>query len=85
MNNMFSIEGKKAIVTGAAQGLAYGMAEGLMESGASVTIIDISPKTPEVVKEFNDRGFTCYGVVATLGECRSVTKVKSFRKRTGIL
>ncbi len=74
MNAMFSVEGKKAIVTGAAQGLAYGMAEGLMESGAEVTIIDISPKTPEVVKEFQAKGFLCHGVVANLGEEESLVR-----------
>ena len=72
--NMFDITGKKAIVTGAAQGLAYGMAEGLMENGAEVTIVDISPKTDEVVKKFNDRGFRCHGVIANLGDEDSLVK-----------
>ena len=30
----FSVAGKKCIVTGAAQGLSRGMAEGLLENGA---------------------------------------------------
>ncbi|MDD3251289.1 MAG: SDR family oxidoreductase [Lachnospiraceae bacterium] len=76
--NMFDITGKKAIVTGAAQGLAHGMAEGLMENGAEVTIIDISKKTPDVVKEFTDRGFKCHGVVANLGDEESL--VNAFHK-----
>ena len=33
-HQLFDIEGKKAIVTGATRGLGWGMAEGLMESGA---------------------------------------------------
>lgn len=66
--NLFDITGKKAIVTGAAQGLAHGMAEGLMEHGAEVAIIDISPKTLEVAKEFCDRGFCCHGIIANLGD-----------------
>ena len=37
------LTGKRAIVTGAAGGLCLGMAEGLMEAGASVCIIDINP------------------------------------------
>lgn len=42
--NLNDLTGKKAIVTGAAQGLSYGMAEGLMEAGAEVcTFIVFSP------------------------------------------
>ena len=44
------LTGKKAIVTGAAQGLSCGMAEGLMEAGAEVCIMDINPKAPEVAE-----------------------------------
>lgn len=68
MKGLFDISGKRAIVTGAAQGLAYGMAEGLMENGAAVTIVDISPKTEAVVKAFGEKGFVCYGVQANLGD-----------------
>lgn len=70
--NLFDITGKKAIVTGAAQGLAHGMAEGLMENGAEVTIIDISPKTPEVAQEFVSRGFKCHGIIANLGDQKTL-------------
>ena len=37
--NFTDLTGKKAIVTGAAQGLNYGAAEGLMEAGAEVCIM----------------------------------------------
>ena len=72
MNSLFDIAGKKAIVTGAAQGLAYGMAEGLMECGAEVTIIDISPNTVEVAEEFVKRGFRCHGLIADLGNMEAL-------------
>lgn len=74
MKNFTDLTGKKAIVTGAAQGLCHGMAEGLMEAGAEVCIIDINPKTPEVAKTFADRGFVCHGVIANLGEKDSLEK-----------
>lgn len=67
MNQLFDLSGKKAIVTGGASGLAYGMAEGLMESGAEVAIIDISPMTEEVSEKFRKRGFACHGINADLG------------------
>lgn len=38
---MFSVEGKKCIVTGGAQGLSKGMAEGLLENGAEVVLVDV--------------------------------------------
>ena len=41
--NYNDLSGKKAIVTGAGQGLSQGMAEGLMEAGAAVCIMDINP------------------------------------------
>ncbi len=66
MNTLFDLTGRKAIVTGAAQGLAYSMAEGLMESGVEVAVIDISDRTVEVAREFCDRGFRCHGIQADL-------------------
>lgn len=66
MNTLFDLTGRKAIVTGAAQGLAYSMAEGLMESGAEVAVIDISDWTVEVAREFCGRGFRCHGIQADL-------------------
>lgn len=46
---MFDIKGKKAIITGAAGGLGFGMAEGLCQAGANVAIIDISDKLGNAV------------------------------------
>ena len=66
--NLNDLTGKKAIVTGAAQGLSYGMAEGLMEAGAEVCIMDLNPKAEEVAKAFCERGFRCRAVVADLSK-----------------
>lgn len=65
--NLFNVKGKKAIVTGAAQGLAHGMAEGLLQAGAHVCIMDISANTSAVVKSFNKKGYKADGVVVDLG------------------
>ena len=51
------LTGKTAIVTGAAQGLSCGMAEGLMEAGAKVCIMDINPKAEETAKQFVEKGY----------------------------
>lgn len=71
MHTAFQIEGKKAIVTGAAQGLALGVAEGYLNSGAEVAILDISPKAPQVAQEYSARGHRCHGIVADLGDRES--------------
>lgn len=68
MTTMFDLTGKKAIVTGAAQGLSYGMAEGLMEAGAAVAIIDISPKLEAVAEGFRSKGFSCFGIKGDIGD-----------------
>lgn len=70
--NLFDLTGKKAIVTGAAGGLAHGIAEGLMEAGAQVAIIDISGRTAQAAEEFCRRGFQAYGVQADLGDRESL-------------
>ncbi|WP_312641071.1 SDR family oxidoreductase [Hydrogenoanaerobacterium sp.] len=66
--NPFDLTGKKAIVTGAASGLSHGIAEGLMEAGAEVVIIDISANTEAAAIEFCSRGFKAHGVRANLGD-----------------
>lgn len=66
--NMFDLTGKKAIVTGAAQGLSRGMAEGLMEAGAEVCIIDINGKAADVAEEYCRRGFLCHCVLGNLAD-----------------
>ena len=45
----FDIAGKHAIVTGGAQGLSRGMAEGLLEAGCKVVIIDVQKEKVEKV------------------------------------
>ena len=42
--NLFDLTGSKAIVTGGTRGLGYGMAEGLMEAGASCVIFGTSDR-----------------------------------------
>lgn len=41
MAGMFSLDGRKALITGGGQGLGFAMARGLAEAGASVAIVDI--------------------------------------------
>ena len=55
---MFSVEGKKCIVTGGAQGLSKGMAEGLLENGAEVVLVDVQEeKLKQVVEHYRSLGY----------------------------
>jgi NAD(P)-dependent dehydrogenase (short-subunit alcohol dehydrogenase family) len=63
LNEMFSLKGKDALVTGGAQGLGRMMAEALLQVGARVTIT--SRKT-EVAER-------AVAEMSSLGECRAIT------------
>ena len=61
-------------MTGGAQGLSRGMAEGLMEAGAEVCVIDISQHTEQTVREMTECGYVCWGVTADLGNEKSLNE-----------
>lgn len=67
-SRFFDLAGKKAIVTGASQGLGNGMAEGLMEEGVEVAILDLNPKTPDIAENYVSKGIQCHGLVVNLGD-----------------
>jgi len=75
VNQMFDITGKRALVTGAAQGLAHGMAEGFLESGCKVVLMDISDKLDGVVEAFRAKGFDAYGVKGDLSKREEIDRV----------
>lgn len=64
--SMFDLTGKKAIVTGACSGLGRGMAEGLIEAGATVAVIDFNKSVSEIVGEYGAKGY--YGDVTDFAQ-----------------
>lgn len=66
--NWFDISGRKALVTGGASGLAHGIAEGLLQAGAEVVIMDIAADLPEAVRDFQERGYQASGFRVDLAD-----------------
>lgn len=64
---LFDIRGNKAIVTGGTRGLGHGMAEGLLEAGASVVIVGTGASAETEAAKFRERGFDCKGLAINLG------------------
>lgn len=58
-NDLFNLEGKTAIVTGASRGLGRSMAIGLAKAGADVVVTDIldTSKTVNEIKKLNRESF----------------------------
>lgn len=63
--DLFSLEGRNAIVTGAAQGLGYAMAEGFLEYGANVILMDVNEKVFDTVEKLKAKGLTSVHGVQT--------------------
>jgi NAD(P)-dependent dehydrogenase (short-subunit alcohol dehydrogenase family) len=65
--NRFSLEGKKAIVTGAGRGIGRALAVGLAEAGADVTVVArTSSDLQQVAGEIQSLGRKAHAVVADL-------------------
>ena len=73
---MFSVEGKKCIVTGGAQGLSRGMAEGLLENGAEVVLVDVqAEKLKSVVEEYRAMGYKAHGIAGNLANREEIDRI----------
>jgi 2-deoxy-D-gluconate 3-dehydrogenase len=75
----FKLDGKSAIVTGAARGLGQGIAIGLAEAGADVACVDILP-TAETRKSIESIGGKAIEIEANLVKLESVDKIISTTK-----
>jgi 2-deoxy-D-gluconate 3-dehydrogenase len=71
--SLFSISGKKAIVTGASGGLGRGMAEGLLEEGAEVVIIGLSERVHQTAAELVKTGAKVHAVQGDLRDRAKLT------------
>jgi 2-deoxy-D-gluconate 3-dehydrogenase len=66
MKSLFELNGKKAIITGAASGLGNAMAEAIHDAGAEVCLIDVSPNVEKIAKEMGAKGTKAEMVIVDL-------------------
>lgn len=72
-----SLEGKTAVVTGAAKGIGRSIAMRMAESGAAVGIIDFDKAAGAAVqKEFMEKGHACVFASADVSDYESVVHAK---------
>ena len=70
---MFSLEGKKAIVTGAARGIGKVIAEKIAALGASVSLADVNKATlDETVNGLKSKGLKVIGVIMDVRDNNSI-------------
>ena len=80
--SMFDLTGRKAIVTGACSGLGRGMAEGLIEAGATVAVIDFNKNVSQIVGEYGAMGY--YGDVTDFAQMDSLFEQVDVYKRQAV-
>jgi 2-deoxy-D-gluconate 3-dehydrogenase len=76
----FKLDGKTAIVTGAARGLGQGMALALAEAGADIVAVDILP-ADDTKKQVEALGRKCAAVVGNLGDRKAIPSVIADAKK----
>jgi gluconate 5-dehydrogenase len=61
--SLFSLEGRVALITGAAGGIALGLASGFAAAGARLVLADANEAVHERVREFREAGCDAHGLV----------------------
>ncbi|SUQ59863.1 Gluconate 5-dehydrogenase [Raoultella terrigena] len=73
MKDLFSLQGKRILITGAGQGIGFVMAQGLAQYGAEIIINDISaPRADDAVMKLRDEGAIAHAAVFNVTDADSV-------------
>jgi hypothetical protein len=72
---MLDFDGKVVIVTGAAQGMGYGVALELCKNGAVVCMLDKNNKVLSSAEELNNNGYKAYGYVCDVTDKPMIKEV----------
>ena len=87
MNNLFCLEGKIALVTGASYGIGFSIASALAEAGAKIVFNDIKPELVEKgIEEYKAKGIDVQGYVFDVtNEDEVNTTIAKIEKEVGII
>ena len=69
---LFSLEGKVALITGGAGGIALGLARGFAAAGARLILADLNDNVHLRVSEFREAGCDAYGLVFDVTDPQAV-------------
>lgn len=68
----FSLEGKKAIITGGARGLDYGIAEGFRDAGAEIVLLDINEAVYDSAAKLSRPETPVHGVIGDVSDMENL-------------
>lgn len=85
MSNLFSLEGRVALVTGSAQGLGYTIARGMLDAGARIVLSDVSAAAlARAQAALRAEGFDVPGYVFDISdEARVEAAVEAIEREVG--
>ncbi|MBR4067793.1 MAG: gluconate 5-dehydrogenase [Clostridia bacterium] len=85
--NMFSLEGKIALVTGASYGIGFAIAEGLAQAGATIVFNDINQElVNKGLAAYEEKGIKAHGYVCDVTDEPAVQNlIATIEKEVGIV
>ena len=87
MNNIFSLEGKTALVTGASYGIGFAIASAFAEAGATIVFNDINRELVEKgLHDYRAKGIQAHGYVFDVTQEDDVNEaIASIEKEVGVI
>lgn len=87
MNNMFSLNGKVALVTGASYGIGFAIASGMAEAGATIVFNDIKQELVDKgIAAYAEKGIKAHGYVCDVTDEAAVNAmVAQIEKEVGVI